>query len=178
VQRKTGWALGDALRMAFLLMKDGGGRYSGGGKSIYAEVKAADIPDSLEIEVNMDVALPQDRLQMASIVNQLRGIMPTEWLLENIFQVRQPGQMVEQAMSEQVFQAMFQAYVQKKIMEQQQPPPQMQAPQGGMPMMGGAPNETMSLPPSMGGLPPEMGMFGGQGPQAPAGAPNEGEYGL
>lgn len=180
IQRKAGWALGDALRMAFLLMKDGGGKYSGGSKSIYSEIKAADVPDSLEIEVNMDIALPQDRLQMATIIKQLQGTMPTEWLLENILQVRQPAQLVDQVMAEQASQALWQAYVQRKMQEQMQPPQLGASQQPGMPPMQPQQpgmNETMSNP-MAGGLPPEMLAGGTQGPMGPMGTPEEGEYGL
>jgi len=183
IQRKAGWALGDALRMAFLLMKDGGGKYSGGGRAVYAEIKAADIPDSLEVEVSMDVALPQDRLQLANIIAQLKGILPTEWLLEHVLQVRQPAQLIEQAMSEQATMALWQAEMQRRVQEYMQPQIPAQAggmpgmPPGMMPPMDGM-NETMSNPMAgmPGGLPPEMGMMGGQGPMGPAGSPDEGQY--
>lgn len=184
IQRTGGWALGDALRQAFLMMRDSGGKYGARGAS-YQEINSADIPESLEIEVMLDVALPQDRMQMAQIVSQLRGVMPTEWLLENVFQIRQPAQLVDDAMSEQAYQVLWQAYVQQQAAKVMQPPQPPQLGQPGMPgqappqippeMMGGLPPEMGGLP---GGIPPEMLMGGQAGPLGATGTPEEGQYGF
>ena len=195
IQRAGGWALGDALRQAFLMMKDSGGKYGGQGVA-YEEIKAEDIPDSLEVEVMLDVALPQDRMQMAQIVGQLRGVMPTEWLLENIFQVRQPAQLVDDAMAEQAYATLWQIYMQQQAQKAMQPP-QPPQPQAGM-MPPGMPGQEGMMPPQIppelmgqmqgepppemggmpGGIPPEMLMGGQGGPLGATGTPQEGQYGF
>jgi len=187
-QRKAGWALGDALRIAFTLMRDGGGSYAASYKDDSAKVSKADIPESLEVECSVEMSLPQDKLQASNIVNTLRGIMPDRWMIENILNERQPDALMEEVMTEQAVKAMFgqalQAKLQAAQMQQQQMLQMAQAAQAQpQPAMQGAPMQQAQPPqpgsnPMTGGLPPEMMMGGDQGPMGATGTPQEGQYGL
>lgn len=172
VQRKAGWAIGDALKIAFAIMREEGGKWHGKNTGVYAEVKAAEIPETLEIEVTLDASLPQDKLQQANIFNILQGKLPQEWLMENILNVRQPGELTKQLMAEQATAMEFQAYLQQKMAEKQA---QAQAMQAQMQQLQSGPTETMSNP-MQGGLPPEMMAGGTQGPRGATGTPEEGMY--
>jgi hypothetical protein len=174
-QRKAGWALGDALRMAFLWMRESKGKYKASDSRKQAEIAAADIPETLEVEVSLDLALPQDRLQMSNIFNTLKGVLPTDWLIENVLNERQPDQLIERAMGEQAFQSLWQAYVQQQVtnvmmqQQQQMQAQQMQAApqqgQGGMtPELLMQAQQQQGTNPMEGGLPPEMMAGGMQGP--------------
>lgn len=193
VQRKAGWALGDALRIAYMLMRSGDGEYTAAYRDKTATIKALDIPETLEVECSVEMNLPQDKLQASNIAKTLRGLVPDEWIIENILGERQPDEMMRQVMVEQAVQALWATTLQGKVAQAQQmqqmqaqaqmqpPAPPMQQPplmpQGmpqGMPM-GGPPQNTN---PMTGGLPPEMAMMGGQGPMQPNGTPDEGTYGL
>jgi hypothetical protein len=179
IQRKAGWAIGDAMRIAFAILKADGSKYKARKDSVYAQLNKADIPDSLEIEVTLDADMPQDKLQQANIFNILQGKISQEWLMENILNIRQPAEMQRQLMTEQATQMHLQMYMQKQAqqmqqaeqMAQQQAMQQMQPPQPQGPM----PNETMSNP-MQGGLPPEMVAGGTQGPRGAMGTPEEGMY--
>lgn len=200
-QRKVGWAMGDALRLAFLWMAEEGGMYSARDRGGLAELQAGAIPDGLEIEVRIDVALPQDRLQMANVFNILKGAVSQEWLLENILNIKQPQDMMAKTLREQAFQLQAQAYFQQKLQEaamrqqmaqraaaMQQSGPSMGGPSMGGPGMGGPgvggpgpggmPPGPIAGGPGMGGLPPEMLMGGMQGPRPPIGegGPEGGGY--
>lgn len=136
VQRKLGWALGDALRLAFLWHKENGGK---------AGIRAADIPDDLEIEVTLDPVQAYERMQLANIYNMLAGKLPEEYLMENLMGIQQPRRLIKQMWKERITNEL----VAQQIQQMAQPP----APQGPPPTQpGGAPV----------GLPPEM-MQGGMG---------------
>ena len=182
IQRKSGWAIGDALKVAFAIMRDTGGKYKGREGTTYAELKASDVPESLEIEVTLETALPQDKMQQANQFNILYGKLSDEWLMEHILDISNPTDMQKQIMTEQATKLQFQLYLQKfeqraQQMAQMEQAAMMQSMQGAAPvpgLPGGAqgmpqglpPNETMSNP-MMGGVPPEVMQGGGQGPLPP-----------
>jgi len=152
VQRKMEWALGDALRMAFLWMKNDSGEYQGQERGNICTLNAAQIPDNLEIEVNLDIAMPQDRLQQANIFNILKDRVPDEYLYEHLLNERQPKEMVKRLWQQRIRDALIGSELQQMMQQQQaqnmpQPPP--------------------SQPEAMGmqGIPPEMMMGGMQGPE-------------
>lgn len=169
-QRKAGWALADALKLAFVWMKE-----TRGAKARYAsqatELKATDIPDDLEVEVKLDIDLPQDKLQASNIGRMLieSQIASKRWVRENIMQIGQSDAMDEEIWSEQASMALVQLLLKQNIQElmppTQQPgagmPPEMGMPPGGAPAPG----------PGLSGLPPEMAEGGGAAPQMGPGVP-------
>jgi hypothetical protein len=195
-QRKAGWALGDALRIAYQMMRGGSGEYKAAYRDSVASLKAADIPETLEVECSVEMNLPQDKLQASNIVNTLKGVLPVRWLIENILNERQPDDLMKEAMTEQATQALWSVFLQGKVQAQQQQAQmmaqaQMQAqqqqmqPPHGMPMQAGPMGGAMGGPqmdtgsnPMTGGLPPEMMAGGNQGPMGATGTPEEGQYGL
>ena len=188
IRRMTGEALADVLRIAFRCMKHDSGKYSAKSykKGKFAELEAKDIPEYFEIKVSLDIALPQDALQQANIVNMLWDKVPGKELFENVLKMGQWEELNEQLMSEQMERTMFQVKVQQEVQRAMQPPPMPQGPpQGGEMGMGGLPEpspeermlmnneraaaEQVMLPEQMaqqpGGLPVEQAMAGGQGPE-------------
>lgn len=176
IQRKGGWALGDILRMAALLYKDMGGAPG----MPYDILPVNDIPDNLELEVNLDVSLPQDKLQQAGLVKQLEGKVPQEFLLEHILGIRQPGQMIKKLMDERATEAHFQAYIQwimaqaqmqQQIqlqgMAQQAQAQQMQAQQMQTAAQQSQGEQSIMGSPVNGGIPREMLSGGMQVPADP-----------
>ena len=184
-QRKSGWGMGEALRIGLILYKDEGSWPNTDYEDI---LDPAEIPDSIEITCDLDVALPQDKLGMANVFNILNDKMPQEWLIENVLGEKNPQNIIRKLMDERAQMVLFQMWVQDKqfkfqaqqqmqmaAMQQQMAPPEQAAapqaaPQGGAP--GGMPPIPPELfaqlqatqgPPSPGlqGLPPEM-LQGGQ----------------
>jgi len=175
-KERMGWSIADALKMAMMWMKEETGKHKVAYENYYSEIDPSEIPETLEIEVDVDVALPTDNLQMANVFGKLEGKISDEWLLDNIMNIKQPKQMFDDILTEQATKALFGAWIQKKVMELTQPPQppmQEQMPQE-MP-----PNMDMSAPPGMmppeegpmpmQGLPPVMGQGGGQPPMMPPG---------
>lgn len=157
VKRALEWALGDALALCFLWLKEPGGRRKRGN---FQKLKAADIPDDLEIEARLQLALPQDRLQQANIFNVLKDRVPLEYLYENILNIRQPGEVTKNLWRERITDALAGAQLQQIVQQASaaQPPPPAMPQQAPPPDMGMG----------MGGLPPEMMAGGMQGPETPA----------
>jgi hypothetical protein len=173
IQRMTGEAIADAMNKAMCWYKDMGKQCKG------LDLKPSQVPDGLQLECNLDVDLPQDKLQQANIMRVLtEGEYPkvsNEWARENILGIGQSEQMDEDIMSEQTFMGMARQYIQQRMMEllqaQQQPPPQVMPPQGMPPEMQGQPMppeptgqpvpgggmEGPGVNPAEGGLPPQMG---------------------
>jgi hypothetical protein len=131
-----------------------------------AELQPSDIPDNVELDCKLDVALPQDRLGNINVArmatdpsNQLAS---KAWAQQNILSIEQPDQMLKEIMAEQTIQTMFGQYLQQMIQQaqmaqQQAQQAQMQPPQGqppqGQPGMQGQ------------GIPPQVMAGGMQGPQ-------------
>jgi len=152
-KEKVGWAIGDALRLAYLWIREEGGKHKLKYKNYSTVIDPKEIPNDLEVEVDIDVALPENNLQMANIFNILNGKVSQEWLLEKIMKVRQPKQMIEDTMTEQAVNQLYMAWVQKKIQEMMQPPMPPPDMAGGMPPGAMPPPEVMPAP----GMPPPPG---------------------
>jgi hypothetical protein len=174
IQRKAGWAMGDMFRVAFAIMRDGGGRYAARADGKYLEIRASDIPEDLEVEVSLDAQLPQDKLQLANIFNMLEGKLPQEWLIENVLGINQPQEIVRQVMTEQATKMQFQMYLQR-MAQQAMARDQAQAQMAEQMQMQSPPMAPQANP-MMGGLPREMLMGGAQGPRRPPGEEGGGMY--
>lgn len=168
-QRKAGWGIGDAIRMAFLWQRSKATRFKVRYGDNQAELDYQSIPEDFEIEAKLDVDLPQDKLQMASVATQLANspLASVEWIQNNILGIGNSGEMAQQRWSERAAEMMFDQLLQSMMAGPQQgqgmelggrqpgqagPPPQGPMPEEGMPMEGD-------------GMPP--GMETGMQPQAP-----------
>lgn len=170
VRSMTGRAIADALEVAFEWMR----RSSGTSKAYnYAAGTAAainpqDIPEYINIEVDLSVSMPQDKLQQARIASTLkdRGLASTEWIHEEIMGIGQSGAMQRTIIKEQVQQAL----VQLKLQQMLQMAAQQQQAMAGQPMPGGRPlagPQVPEEPATLQGLPPEMIAGGMAGPEEP-----------
>lgn len=152
VRAMTGRAIADALEIAFEWARTSGGvkafNYQSGA---LAEIAPDMIPEFINIDVVLEVGLPQDKLQQSTIAANLRreGMASLEWIHENIMGVKQSSQMVREIWKERIKDILMQQAVQQ--MTQPPQPPQQPAP-------GGAPPQ---------GLPPEMMQGGMGGPEMP-----------
>jgi hypothetical protein len=168
-QLKSSWAIADAMKKCLLWLKHDKekGKVRLQGKTW--ELDHAKIPDYFELEAKLDVALPQDKLQMANIIKQLRGFVSDRWLMENVLNIGQPDAEMKEAWSEQAANMWFTNFMHEQMQSSSQVPPQDVPPgtppppggQEGMTpeMMGsGRPLEPMpGEPPADGKMVPEMG---------------------
>lgn len=176
-RKMTGWALADALRIAFDWMRADGGSYKLNAKGVTQELDPAIIPEYFEMQVDLDVALPQDKLQQANVFNQLTGKVPDRMLVEDILQIGQYESMWEELMSEQAAKAYAGQYLQQMTMMFQQQAQAMQAQQAQQ--MQGSPTAMLEGGNATGeGIPPELAAMmsqGGQGPGPMAGMTETGD---
>lgn len=182
-QKLCSEAIADAMEKALLWYR------SSGQQSKSLGIKPKDVPEFLQLDVKLDVDLPQDKLQMANITTMLTNpnnpITTKEWARENILNIGQSTKMEEDILAEKMFEALAQQYLAQRMQQQaqqqqaqQQMPPEMppeqqalQVPQqmpqpGEMQQAGPVPvgAEGMGMNPGMGGLPPQMaGMIPGMG---------------
>jgi len=165
IKNMTGRAIADAVEIIFAWIRWNGKRikvknYRNGAM---AELKnISDIPEYVNVECKLDVALPQDKMQQANIAVQLNktGYVDTQWVQENILNIEQGKAMQKNILREQITQALVQTQIQKIVqeaMQPPQPPPGMQPPQ--MPMQ-----QVEEGVGAMPGTPPEMMAGGMQGP--------------
>jgi hypothetical protein len=121
-------------------------------KSKAAEFDWSTLPDEINLEVELAVGLPQDKIGQATAAATLRekGLASLEWIHENVMGVRQSARMVKQIWKERFVDLLLQQSAQKMM---QPPQPPQQPPQGG------------EMPGAMPGVPPEMMQGGMQGPE-------------
>lgn len=116
-RRMVGWAIADALRIAFDWMRTDSraGSYKAYANGVAEEIDVTVIPEFFEIECDLDVALPQDRLNQANVYNQLEGKVPARILVEDILGIGQYEEMAEELLSEQAFKVYSTAYLQQMV---------------------------------------------------------------
>jgi hypothetical protein len=156
IRNQSGRVIAEALRIAFLWLKNdskGGGTYSvfDYGKKKKIDIDVARIDEQFDLNVKLDIALPQNMQQNAAVFGQLYGKVPTRVLYEELLKMGQYADAQQELWDEQMDQAYYAMEVQKMLQ-----PPQPQLP-------AGAPTE-----PPASGLPVEQTEMGGMGPETPA----------
>lgn len=163
-QRMGSFAIGEAMRVAFKLLKTAGGKASAWGEKGDVSFKAADLPDRPNIEARLEVSLPQDDRQNALIALQMTQgdspLMSKARAREEYLGIGQPDQEEKAIWTEKAQQAQLQMMVQQEIEKAQMQAQQqmMGGQQPGQP--GGMPPQQMAqpgMPPQ--GMPPDMGQL-------------------
>jgi len=180
-QRCGGAGIGQAFETMFALMKDNPTKRTYLSEHGLEQIKTAEIPDDLIIDVKLEADLPQDKLQMANVaaIMKQNSFVSDEWIRENILGIGQSDDMTKKIVEErfadmrieeyftgamrqeielQIQQQMAQQMAQQQQMMQQPPMPQGM-PQGAMPQgmpPGGMPQD-IQFDPAMGGMPPVVG---------------------
>jgi len=152
-QEMAGRAIAGALKIALEWTKKSGKKLTAGTPGYTYDLQPSDIPDGVEIDCKLDVALPQDRLGNVNVARMATDpnnpLTSVAWAQTNVLGIEQPDEMTKEIMAERATQIMFMQYLQQ--MQQQQQMQQM-PPQQGQPTPGP-------------GMPPEMMAGGMQGPQ-------------
>ena len=189
-QRMCGEAIAGAMEDAIYWYKELG-------QAVEGYMKPSEIPDNIQLEVTLEVDLPQDKLQMANIANMLASgddpITSKEWVRDAFLQMGQTHDEDEKIFTEKATQILVQQYLQSRVqaeqmrLQQQQQQQQMQQ-QGGLPPQGMPPQGPggQQIPPEIlaqmqaqGGQPPQgdprmMGSGGGPGVDGPGFNPGMG----
>jgi len=172
-QKKAGWAIGEALEIVLKWLKSDNQSAKARFEKDDVELRPDDIPDQLDIDVALEVALPQDRLQSANAANMLaqgdNPLVSRKWVLENVLNVGQPEDEFRAIWNERASELFYRRFVNEQLaqiaqMEQMAMQPGqaggMPGAPGGMPPMGPPPGQGMppNMMPPMGGPMPQPGM--------------------
>ena len=143
-RREAGRLLADVLQVTLKWIKEDGLNLSVLGEGgIVSQMDYESIPDNLNLEVELDVALPQDMLKQASVLNALKGVVPMEDLYEKVLKLGQykdaQGRLTQEKLEEVILMTILQRiqagdqnpFGTPQPPQQQQPPPGPAAPQPG-----------------------------------------------
>jgi hypothetical protein len=156
-KRISGWALADAMKIALSWWKHDGGKME---YRSYKDLKPADIPERFELECNLEIALPQDRLQMANtaaiISSGAEPLTSKRWARENVMGIGQSDEMQKEIWKERAGELRDQLYMQQQVQSTSQPPQQGQESMAAPPQ-GHAEGSPRGAPtPEQGALPAQM----------------------
>lgn len=187
IQKKGGWALGEALEIAVQWVAEDGETAGMVYQGQAIELDPEMIPDDLAIEVQLEISLPQDQMQSVNLALAATGgetpLVSQRWAREEVLNVGASDEMTKEIWAEKYAQLQAMMYFQQQAQQAQQAQAmaqqQMMAQQGqgmgGQGMMGGGPPPAqMQGAPAPGG--PEM--MAGPGvpgvPGQPPGMPMQG----
>lgn len=151
-QRKASWVVGECIEKAVLWVKLGGGNSVRYGE-FAGELMADDVPDRLQVEAKLDIALPQDKLQRTNtalaVVGGENPLASKRWARENILNIPQSDKMDEEVWEEKA------ADLQARLYFENQVKVMMARAQGGQGTGDGGP-QTDGGQGGGGGITPEM----------------------
>lgn len=163
-QRMVGWCIGEACRIALLMLKKHGG---GSSKTIHSgqayEIKFSEIPDDIDVEVDLAIDQPQDErqnIQTAVMATQGENpLIPVSLAREKYLGLGQSEDVDEDIWTERFANAQAAIKLQQMIQMAQMAnqPPQPMGPEQMMPpeQQGAVPPEQMG---GMGAMPPTEGL--------------------
>jgi len=135
-QKMAGMAFGRAMMMALAILKKEGGSLTAKVGLQEVQLTASEIPDDLVVNCILEITLPQERLQMGAVAQQLKamGAFSMRWIREKIFHHSQSEEMDEEVMAETFLEQMaIQFYQQMQAQGMQPPPGGETAPEGEIP---------------------------------------------
>jgi hypothetical protein len=148
-QLALGTCIGNLMELGLTLLKSEGRKL----KSKQYQIEPKSLPEDLDIEVRIDIKLPQDKLQLANIAHLLKGdnLADTEWIQSNVLNITDTTKMSKAIVQDKIIVALTDLKIQGLVTQMQQgsQPPAPGAPQGmpGQPApMGG---------PGVSGMPPQ-----------------------
>lgn len=148
-QRMGGFGISSVVELALMVMKERNINFNKNGISL----KAKDIPNDLQVKVTLDVILPHERLQNATVAKALvdGGFASLEWAQNNVLGITNTEEMKKQTIEDQATQLLIQQGLQSLLAKlqqaQQQAPVQEAAPeQIPEPMPEQIPEQPMQAP--------------------------------
>jgi len=157
-QKRIGWVIGRVMELVYAWMKSDNAVRKYGDD----EIVPADIPDDLEIECSLDIAMPQDYIQSAQLALALAGgdrpLASMEWTRDKVLKIGQNAKVQKQIWNEQGQDMKFKMYIQDMMQQAQAREAAMQQPPVPSASSGGA-SGTFSPGPELAQMP----MMPGQG---------------
>lgn len=114
-QKMGGFGISSVMELALQVMRDRGISYDNNGITI----KPKDIPNDLQINATLDVILPQERLQNATLAKMLveSGLVSSEWAQDNVLGITNTSRMVRKMAEEQTFRSLRDQAIQHKLQD-------------------------------------------------------------
>jgi len=123
-QKMVGNVLAESLEIALRWMKKDGQKAVARYEKLSAEISPEDIDKTIDIKVQLEIELPQDRLQMANAANMLtqgeKPLMPQRWAREKILGEGQNADITREIWDEDTAAMFKKKYDLQKLMEIQQ----------------------------------------------------------
>lgn len=145
------------------------------------KLKPSDVPEGFEITVDLEINLPQDKLQNANTATMLKdkGLASERYVQEEFLQITDSAAMKQEIWTEQAAQVLFDLFLKTQVQQManggQQSDPEGMPPQGmpgGMPG-GMSPMGMQSAQPKPGGMAMQGGLPQVQGGMLPMSGPGE-----
>lgn len=144
-QRRLRWMISRAVWTAFMWMREEGKATARYRRKLEFDPNV--LPDDFDIDVQLDIRMPQDQLGLANVANLLvqTGLVSKEWIRANVLNIGNDTKMTKEVYKER-FLELLGEFVSAQLIESEQQ--QQQVP-----------------PAAPGNLPPEMMAGGMQGPE-------------
>jgi len=117
----TGWAIGNAMELAFLWLKATGKVLNLSSMGQVVTIKPDEIPFDLQFEAKLEIDLPQDMREMAGVLPAFKGQVSDRFIRENLMKgVGQSEAMQEEIWGEQAANFFFERMLAMFAMAQEQ----------------------------------------------------------
>jgi hypothetical protein len=122
-QRKMSWGIGNVMEIMLKWLKHDNRKTKAKYGGVEIELEPSEIPDDFEIDVRLDVSLPQDKLQQATIVDMItRGpdpIVSKRYGREEYLNIDNPDEIQKEIWDEQACDTLFQQFFRDQISVEQ-----------------------------------------------------------
>lgn len=114
-QKMGGFGISSVMELALQVMRDKGVSYNNNGITI----RPKDIPNDMQINATLDVILPQERLQNATLAKMLveSGLVSSEWAQDNVLGITNTSRMVRKMAEEVTFRSLRDQAIQHKLQD-------------------------------------------------------------
>jgi hypothetical protein len=132
----TGWAIANAMELAFLWLKATGKDLNLSTMGQKVTVKASEIPQDVQFEAKLEIDLPQDMREVAGVIAAFEGVVSNRWKRENLMKgVGQSEAMQEEMWTEQsgefFFRQMLEMFAATQLQQQAEGAEGAEEPDGG-----------------------------------------------
>ena len=149
-QRKVGWAIAEALEIACKWLKADGRSATARYQTMVESIEPSDITSDIDINVQLEIETPMDKLQAANAANLLtqgdNPMVSQEWARENILNLGQSEDMTHKIWNEKAANVFFMKFLYEQLAQLAEAKQRAMMPgnAGGIP---GAPAGQAPMPP-------------------------------
>lgn len=142
-RRKLQHGMANVMRISLEWLKDEKRTVKLNQGGVIVELKPADIPDNLQISCKLEINLPQDKLELSVIANNLAGgddpLVSKRFVREDILKQGQSGEMTKEIWMEKATTVAYNKTLEEMILELYPPPAITPSPAPAAPVDPNAP---------------------------------------